>query len=191
MAHRCICAEDNGFIFKDMIAWNKEKAAHRAQRISCVFERRNDDKNVIKWNGWKVGNLRPVFEPILWFMKPYKMGGTLADNVIENSVGAWDETVFDRYNQLPNNLISMSAESINSGLHPTQKPLALMKLLIELTAKENQLVCDPFMGSGTALVGALQLGRSFIGIEKKQEYYKTALRRLEKEYDVAEFLFSL
>jgi site-specific DNA-methyltransferase (adenine-specific) len=191
MVHRCICAfEDNGFIFKDMIAWNKEKAAHRAQRISCVFGRRNDEKNVTKWNGWKVGNLRPVFEPILWFMKPYKIGATLADNVIENDVGAWDEAIFDRYNQLPNNLISLPADSTDSGLHPTQKPLALMKLIIELTTKKSQLVCDPFAGSGTTIIGALQLGRNFIGIEKEQEYYRIALRRLKKEYEDIEFQFS-
>ena len=39
-AHRCICAlEDAGFIFKDMIAWEKDSAAYRAQRVSCVFDR--------------------------------------------------------------------------------------------------------------------------------------------------------
>ena len=72
MAHRCICAmEDAGFIFKDMIAWEKDSAAYRAQRVSCVFDRRNDSENSKKWDGWKIGNLRPLFEPILWFMKPY------------------------------------------------------------------------------------------------------------------------
>ncbi len=72
MAHRCICAmEDTGFIFKDMIAWEKDSAAYRAQRLSCVFDRRNDLENSERWKGWKIGNLRPLFEPILWFMKPY------------------------------------------------------------------------------------------------------------------------
>ena len=62
LAPRCICAfEDAGFTYKDMIAWDKERAAHRAQRISVVFERRQDMPSAIKWNGWKVGNLRPVF----------------------------------------------------------------------------------------------------------------------------------
>ncbi|MBO5116502.1 MAG: site-specific DNA-methyltransferase, partial [Treponema sp.] len=46
MAHRCICAlEDSGFIFKDMISWEKDAAAYRAQRVSCVFDRRNDLQN--------------------------------------------------------------------------------------------------------------------------------------------------
>lgn len=65
-AHRCICAlEDAGFIFKDMLAWQKESAAHRAQNVSVVFERRGDFGNCEKWQGWKLGNLRPLFEPIM------------------------------------------------------------------------------------------------------------------------------
>ena len=77
-SHRCICAmEDAGFIFKDMIAWEKDSAAHRAQNVKVVFERRGDSENADKWTGWKLGNLRPLFEPILWFMKPYPIGGTL------------------------------------------------------------------------------------------------------------------
>ncbi len=99
LAHRCICAfEDAGFIYKDMIGWDKQKAAHRAQHISCVFDRRQDYVTSEKWEGWKVGNLRPVFEPILWFMKPYKIGGTLADNVIEYEVGAYNEKILEKYN---------------------------------------------------------------------------------------------
>jgi len=85
LAHRCVSAfEDSGFTYKDMIAWYKEKAPHRAQRISVVYDKRGDEGNSNKWNGWRVGNLRPIFEPILWFNKPYKIGGTLADNVLEH-----------------------------------------------------------------------------------------------------------
>ena len=69
-AHRCICAlEDSGFIYKDMLSLEKESAAYRAQRISEVYKRRNDVGNQKRWEGWRVGNLRPTFEPILWFMK--------------------------------------------------------------------------------------------------------------------------
>ncbi|MDR3112682.1 MAG: site-specific DNA-methyltransferase [Elusimicrobiota bacterium] len=181
MAHRCISAfEDCGFIFKDMLAWNKNKAAHRAQRISCVFGRREDEANCEKWDGWKVGNLRPIFEPILWFMKPYKIGGTLTDNLLDNNVGAWNENVFKKYGQMPNNLISIAGNKNDTGLHPTQKPLSLMKLLIELTTLPNQIVLDPFAGSGTTLVGAKELGRKYIGIEKKDEYYNVASNRINR-----------
>lgn len=181
LAPRCICAfEDFGFTFKDMIAWDKVKAAHRAQRISVVYERRQDEKSAKKWEGWKLGNLRPVFEPILWFQKPYKIGGTLADNMLENEVGAYNEHVFKKYGLEPNNIISLSSTSSDTGLHPTQKPLKLMELLIELTTTENQIVVDPFCGSGTTLAAASILNRKYIGIEQDKKFYDTSVKRLEE-----------
>lgn len=182
MAHRCTCAfEDAGFTFKDMIGWDKGKAAHRAQRTSVVFEKRGNIDEAEKWEGWKLGNLRPVFEPILWFCKPYKVGGTIADNLVQYSVGAYNEKCLESRNLLPNNLMKLESKGTDKGLHPTQKPLSLMKLLIELTTIENQIVLDPFCGSGTTLIAAHQLGRKFIGFENNPEYYKIAKERIESE----------
>lgn len=180
-AHRAICAfEDSGFIFKDMIAWNKEKAAHRAQHISIVFEKRNDMEDAEKWRGWKVGNLRPVFEPILWFMKPYKIGGTIADNLIENELGAYNESIIQKdFLQMPNNLINFASKKSDTGCHPTQKPLSLMKYLIELVNLKGQTILDPFAGSGTTLVACKELNRNYIGIERNKEYFEVAKKRLE------------
>ena len=51
-AHRCICAfEDSGFLLRDIIAWDKQQAPHRAQRISEVFKRRNDTESEKKYDG--------------------------------------------------------------------------------------------------------------------------------------------
>ena len=179
LAHRCISAmEDAGFIYKDMIAWEKETALHRAQRVSCIFDRRNDAENSNKWKGWKVGNLRPLFEPILWFMKPYKQGKTLVDNIIENEVGAYNYIDWNEYNSLTANIIKVASNSDDHGKHPTQKPVALMEALIKLTTTENQIVLDPFCGSGSTLVAAKNLNRQYIGIEINEEYCKTAEQRL-------------
>ncbi len=179
LAHRCICAfEDTGFTFKDMISWYKGKAPHRAQRLSIVYDRRGDKKNRDKWQGWRVGNLRPIFEPILWFTKPYTIGGTLADNMIEHNVGAFNERAFLKYTEQPDNFIAISPSKNDTGLHPTQKPLKLMNSLIELTTTENQLVVDPFCGSGSTLVSACNLNRHFIGIELNKEFYKIANQRI-------------
>ena len=181
LAHRCVSAfEDKGFIYKDMIAWNKIKAAHRAQHVSCIFDRRKDHLASEKWSKWKVGNLRPVFEPILWFMKPYKIGGTLADNIIEYGLGAYNESVFGKYLQKTNNLFNIEALISDRGLHPTQKPLMLMELLIELTTLKGQVVLDPFAGSATTLVAALNLERHFIGFERSKEYFDIALKRISE-----------
>jgi site-specific DNA-methyltransferase (adenine-specific) len=52
-----------------------------------VYEKRKDYESAEKWKDWRLGNLRPLFEPILWFVKSYKIGGTLVDNILENGVG--------------------------------------------------------------------------------------------------------
>ena len=181
LAHRCISAfEDVGFTYKDMISWVKDKAPHRAQRLSIVYEKREDHERAREWEGWRVGNLRPLFEPILWFTKPYQIGGTIADNMIEHEVGAFNEYGFVRYNKNPDNVIMMGASSSDSGLHPTQKPLKLMQTLIELSTKEGHVVCDPFCGSATTIIAAHLLKRNYIGIELNQGYFQAAQKRLEE-----------
>jgi len=59
--------------------------------------------------------------------------------------------------------------------HPTQKPLDLIKWLITAYSEENEYVLDNTMGSGTTCLGAKELNRRFIGIEKETEYYNIAV----------------
>lgn len=181
-SHRCICAlEDAGFSFKDMLAWTRERAPHRAQRLSIVFDRRNDNQSSQDWDGWRVGNLRPSFEPILWFTKPYKIGTTIADNALEHGVGAYNEAAFMKYFPRPDNILDCGLGSKEGGLHPTQKPLKLMQALIELTTQKNQLVLDPYAGSGSTLLAAKLLGRRYVGFEINPEYVRICRERLEEE----------
>lgn len=63
--------------------------------------------------------------------------------------------------------------------HPTQKPLSLMVWCIEHCKKNPQTILDPFMGSGTTGVAAVQMGRTFIGIEREQKYFDIACQRIE------------
>jgi len=182
LAHRCTCAmEDAGFSLKDNIAWLKSRAPHRAQRLSVVYDKRGDTQSSDDWEGWKLGNLRPIFEPILWFTKPYKIGTTLADNALKHGVGAYNETAFLRYADQPENVLRGAMGVGESGLHPTQKSVKLMQALIELTTKEGQLVLDPFAGSGSTLVASQNLGRRYMGFEAITEYVETAQRRLESD----------
>jgi len=182
LSHRCIAAmEDVGFSFKDMIAWMRDRAPHRAQRLSVVFEKRGDSTTAEEWEGWRIGNLRPTFEPILWFVKPYKIGATIADNVVNEAVGAFNETAFTRYSGSPENVIACGLSPDEGGLHPTQKPVKLMQALIELTTKEGQMVLDPFCGSGSTLVAARNVGRRYLGFENSPEYFKVAQERLEHD----------
>lgn len=181
LSHRCISAmEDSGFLFKDMFAWMKERAPHRAQRISKVYENRGDFVNSEKWDGWRLGNLKPTFEPVLWFQKPYKIGGTIADNVLDYDVGAYNQDAFLKYTDgLVDNIIRGKYRVGELGYHPTQKPIDIMKCLIELTTIKKQIVLDPFCGSGTTLVAAKELDREYIGIERDPEYVEVCNKRLK------------
>jgi len=68
----------------------------------------------------------------------------------------------------------------NKNLHDTEKPIALMKILIENSSKENEIVLDPFMGIGSTGIACVELNRDFIGIELDREYYETATTRIEE-----------
>ena len=63
--------------------------------------------------------------------------------------------------------------------HPSQKPIPLMEILIRCLSGEGETVLDPFMGSGTTGVACMNLGRSFIGIEREPKYFDIACRRIE------------
>ena len=68
----------------------------------------------------------------------------------------------------------------NEGkLHPTQKPLKLMRWCLAFIP-DAQTILDPFMGSGTTGVAAVQMGRKFIGIERDPGYFDIACRRIEQ-----------
>lgn len=166
---RCVVAlEDVGFTFKDMLSWEKGRAPHRAQRLSAIYSRRGDSDHAAQWEGWRVANTRPLFEPILWFQKPYKIGGTIADNVLEYGVGAWNQKAYDHYCtasekiEMYSNCVKFSSEKDDIGLHPTQKPLKLMKFLVELVVPAKGVVLDPFCGSGTTCLAAKLLERKYI-----------------------------
>ena len=65
------------------------------------------------------------------------------------------------------------------NLHDTEKPVELMKILVENSSKENEIVFDPFMGSGTTGVACLQNNRKFIGCEIDEHYFEIAKQRIE------------
>ena len=69
-------------------------------------------------------------------------------------------------------------KSIDKGFHPTQKSLSLMEDLIKIHSNANDMVLDPFMGSGTTGVACKNLNRNFIGIELDKEYYEIAKKRI-------------
>lgn len=67
------------------------------------------------------------------------------------------------------------------GKHPTQKPLKLLERILLASTNEDDIVLDPFNGSGSTGVAALRLGRKYLGIEISEEYLKLTIKRLEDE----------
>lgn len=72
--------------------------------------------------------------------------------------------------------------------HPTVKPIALMKYLCRLVTPPNGTVLDPFMGSGSTGIAALNEGFNFIGIEKEQEYLDIATKRMSSNISIMDFI---
>lgn len=179
LGHRCVSAlEDAGFSYKDTLAWVRPRASYKAQRVSVVYERRSDTENAALWDGWRVGNLRPVFEPILWFTKPYKIGTTIADNILNHGIGGFNQDALLKYLDRPDNILSIGFAPGEEGYHPAQKPVRLMELLIELVTKPGQTVIDPFAGSGSTLIAAHGLNRRYLGCESSPTFAEICRYRL-------------
>jgi len=98
------------------------------------------------------------FEPFIWLQKPPSKWR-----------GATTET----------SLWWMKANASNY-FHPTEKPVWLLKRMIENSSDREDLILDPFMGSGTTGVACQELGRNFIGIEINEKYFKIAERRINQ-----------
>ncbi len=70
------------------------------------------------------------------------------------------------------------------GKHPTQKPESLLDRIVLASTNKDDIILDPFMGSGTTGVSAQRFGRRFVGIEKEKEYFSVAQQRLKRTEDI-------
>ncbi|HLC57512.1 MAG TPA: site-specific DNA-methyltransferase, partial [Candidatus Nanoarchaeia archaeon] len=112
-------------------------------------------------------------------------------------LNAWESAIIGKRNSAfwggycTHNIIKCQAPKGKDRIHPTQKPLKLIQELIRLTTKENDIVLDPFMGSGTLPVVAKMHGRKFIGIDNNEEFVDLSNKRLalaSKEEKLSKFL---
>ena len=177
--HRAIVAlEDSGFLLKDILAWEKPNAHHRAQRVSVVLSRRGLEAEAARWTGWRLGNLAPIWEPIAWFFKPY--AHTITDAVLENEVGAVNIEAVRSDTNHAKNLIKRWFHKDEHRWHEAQKPLSILEYLIKLSTREGQVILDPFAGSGSTAVACQRLGRKFICFELQEKYVQIARQRLSE-----------
>jgi len=97
--------------------------------------------------------------------------GKSRDNWFPNPLGAKPKDVFD----IPTTCNGMEEKT----KHPTQKPEELLRKLVLASSETNDIILDPFSGSGTALVVAEQLGRKWFGCDLHSEYNEMAIERIE------------
>jgi len=123
--------------------------------------------NIIIWGGERFG--LPVRRCWLTWVKP-DAAPTFAST--EFAWTSWDKPA----RHFMQSISSVNAERVG---HPTQKPVRLMKWCMGFLP-DAQTILDPFMGSGTTGVAAVQMGRKFIGIEREEKYFDIACKRIEE-----------
>jgi site-specific DNA-methyltransferase (adenine-specific) len=124
----------------------------------------------------------PVGTTLVWVKKREGLWGTF----LSDAELAWmkgGHGVYLRFCE--GSSVSRMAEAAGSLCHPTQKPIRLMRWCIrKLKLPPNSLILDPYMGSGTTGIAALQEGHHFIGIDIERKYVEIARRRLERPHQV-------
>ena len=90
------------------------------------------------------------------------------------------KTVYYEF-KTPTNKLKYARDNANNGVHPTQKPVALLEYLIKTYTNEGETVLDFTMGSGTTGVACVNTNRNFIGIELDEKYFQIAKRRVEEK----------
>jgi site-specific DNA-methyltransferase (adenine-specific) len=105
---------------------------------------------------------------------------TISRRIRQNGsgVGTDDSRLAEAITALPCNVLYLSPETTNTG-HSAAFPSTLPSFFIQAFSNENDLIYDPFMGSGTTAIAAHQLNRRWIGSEISQEYVTLAEKRLE------------
>ena len=164
--------------YKYDIYWVKEKPTNFMQvkkRVGklteniCVFYKKQCTYNpqMVKHNGKKVTN-KPS-------EKNAKFKSVVASNSPTLSIKPYKDTGY-RY---PCDILNINREKLGSTIHPTQKPVELLKWLIKTYTNENDIILDNCMGSGTTGVACVNTNRKFIGIELDENYFKIAKERID------------
>jgi site-specific DNA-methyltransferase (adenine-specific) len=167
--------------FKYTWVWEKSKASNFLQAKYMPLKA-HEDLVVFCRKG------KPTFNHQYTYGKPYDAQARV--------VGTKSDSNTEVYNDVPNPLHRTvrtdgrrnprtvqyfpTAEVDGGGLHPTQKPVALMEYLIKTYTNENETILDFTMGSGTTGVAAANLKRNFIGIELDEKYYAIARKRIQE-----------
>ena len=130
--------------------------------------------------------LKEIENILVFNSKIYNPQGLIKNSKGKNRQGSQTDTLgnynlinFSEYTSYPKTILEFKSER---GLHPTQKPVALMEYLIKTYTNEGDTVLDFTMGSGTTGVACVNTNRNFIGIELGEKYFNIAKDRIEGAY---------
>ncbi len=185
--HRAATAfEDVGFEIRDMFAWQHNGQAKAFTQNHFVMRDKNTSqatkaKIIADMEGRKTPQLKPQLEPMVFAQKPRE--GTFVENWLKWKTGLVDTTQ-SLDSTFPGTLMPVAKpnkkEKGDYNNHLTVKPTNLLAHLIRLLTLEGQVVLDPFLGSGSTAIAAIQSGRNYIGIEKEKENFDICQKRIDE-----------
>ena len=121
---------------------------------------------------------QPTYNPQFSDGKPYKTTRDKKERVCEINSHTFRKTTTENSGyRYPMRILKFGRQT---GLHPTQKPVALLEYLIRTYTNEGETVLDNVMGSGSTGVACVNTGRNFIGMELDPGYFEIAKRRIEE-----------
>ena len=119
---------------------------------------------------------QPTYNPqMVKTDKPVKSNGGNSSRTYNNQTFIGSDEV--RYEKYPLNVLTFKRDK--TGLHPTQKPVALFEYLIKTYTNEGETVLDNCMGSGTTAIACMNSKRNYIGFELDKKYFDIANKRIE------------
>lgn len=104
----------------------------------------------------------------------HKHGSKKNENYADYGLRGYDST-----QRFPRSVIQYSQDKQTSSLHPTQKPVDLIRHIIKTYSNEGELVFDGYMGSGTTAIACIEEKRKFLGSENKKEYFNICRKRIQ------------
>lgn len=208
--HRlAVGVEDAGYEIRDMWEWLYTQNQMKAMGLTNTMnrdlsitdgERKKLSEELLLW---KTPQVKSCFEPIVLAQKPRE--GTFYENWkkyhiglvnVKSNVGT--ESNMSTCNVMTTDNISeildksflvnkpSKKEKGNGTDHLSVKPLSLMEHIISCTVPENGIVLDPFNGSGTTGIAAINANRRFIGFEKIEKYYLQSLERNKQHFNTVQ-----
>lgn len=131
----------------------------------------------------KMPEYHPQMVKVGWHSRNHSKGDL--SNKTHNCYGAHKNlpTVYSD-EKYPTSILTFSKNQQVNTLHPTQKPVDLLRWLIRTYTVEGEVVLDNAMGSGSTCIAAIQENRKYIGIEKDQTFYDIAQERINAELGI-------